>query len=273
MSRLPSGDDALMVFRINMKAAIVILILAAVGLGVGLLMRHNRAVAVKERDEEIKAMLSNEVARTQGKLDEEQKVNLLLSTNLTLKGEELVNTSNTLAKVNADLARTQKEMQAAAEAAKAEIERRDNQIAQLTSQTNALTIKMDDLTSSIDKLGKQISATERKLAASEGDREFLLAELKRLQSEKAELERQFNDLAILRAQISKLKEEMSIARRLEWIKMGIYGMQDKKGAERLMDKTPLLARTNNFDLNVELRQEGGAKVVPPNAAPQQPATK
>jgi chromosome segregation ATPase len=272
-SRLPSVNSAFMVFGLIMKAAIVILILAGVGLGLGLIMRHNRAVEVKNQDEEIKAMLSNEVAKTQGKLDEEQKVNLLLSTNLTLKGEELSNTSNALAKVNADLARTQKEMQAAAEAAKAEIERRDTQIAQLTSQTNALTIKMDDLTSSIDKLGKQISATERKLSASEGDREFLLTELKRMQTEKAELERQFNDLAILRAQISKLKEEMSIARRLEWIKMGIYGMQDKKGAERLLEKPAVLAKTNNFDLNVELRQDGGAKVVPPNSAQPQPVTK
>jgi chromosome segregation ATPase len=256
-----------------MKAAIVILVLAAVGLGVGLIMRHNTAVRVKNQDEEIKATLSNEVAKTQGKLDEEQKVNLLLSTNLTLKAEELSSTSNTLAKVNADLARTQKEMQAAAEAAKSEIERRDAQIAQLTSQTNALTIKMDDLTSSIDKLGKQISDTERKLSASEGDREFLLSELKRLQTEKADLERQFNDLAVLRAQISKLKEEMSIARRLEWIKMGIYGMQEKKGAEKLIDKTSLLGKTNNFDLNVELRQDGGAKVVTPETPPPAPAVK
>jgi len=257
-----------------MKVAIVILILAAVGLGVGLMYRHNQAVMVKTADEEIKATLSNQVEQTQAKLDEEQKVNLLLSTNLTLKGEELSSTSNTLAKVNADLARTQREMQAAADAAKAEIERRDTQIAQLTSQTNALTIKMDDLTSNIGKLGKQISDTERKLSASEGDRDFLVKELKRMQAEKADLERQFNDLAILRTQISKLKEEMSIARRLEWIKMGIYGMQDKKGAERLMNRTPpTAANTNNFDLNVELRQDGGATVAPPGTPPPAPAQK
>jgi chromosome segregation ATPase len=256
-----------------MKVAIVILILASVGLGVGLMYRHNEAVKVKTQDEEIKSTLSNRVEQTQAKLDEEQKVNLLLSTNLTLKGEELSSTSNTLAKVNADLARTQKEMQAAADAAKAEIERRDTQIAQLTSQTNALTIKMDDLTSNIDKLGKQISDTERKLSASEGDRDFLVKELRRMQSEKAELERQFNDLAVLRTQISKLKEEMSIARRLEWIKMGIYGTQDKKGAERLMTRPPALASTNNFDLNIELRQDGGATVAPPGTPPPAPAQK
>ena len=38
----------------------------------------------------------------------------------------------------------------------------------------------------------------------------ILVELKRLMAEKAELERQFNDLAVLRAQVSKLKEELSI---------------------------------------------------------------
>ena len=62
---------------------------------------------------------------------------------------------------------------------------------------------------------------------------------------------------------------MSIARRLEWIKMGIYGMQDKKGAQHLMEKgpSPFLTRTNNFDLNVELRQDGAANVAPPTNTP------
>ena len=60
----------------------------------------------------------------------------------------------------------------------------------------------------------------------------------------------------------------------EWIKMGIYGMQDKKGAERLMNRTtPTLANTNNFDLNVELRQDGGAVVAPPGTPPPAPAQK
>ena len=110
--------------------------------------------------------------------------------------------------------------------------------------------------------------TEKKLSASEGDREFLLKELKRLQTEKAELERQFNDLSVLRTQVSKLKEELSVSRRLEWIRMGIYGFQDKKGAEQLMQtKTPAAAKTN-FNLSVELKQDGSSKIVPPRAPKQ-----
>ncbi|HKX61369.1 MAG TPA: hypothetical protein VJS65_05990 [Verrucomicrobiae bacterium] len=246
------------------------LILVTLGLGVGLMMRHQQATEVKKQDDEIKTVLSNRVEQTQAKLDEQEKIAMYLQTNLTLKAEELTVTSNTLTKIEADLARTKKKMQDEAEAARLEIERRDAQISQLTAQTNQLTMKMDDLTSNIDKLGKLINDTERKLAASEGDREFLLKELKRLQTEKAELEKQFSDLAVLRTQISKLKEELSVARRLEWIRMGIYGMQDKKGAERLMNPSTPSTRTNNFNLNVELRQDGGATIVPNTNAPAPP---
>jgi chromosome segregation ATPase len=255
-----------------MKAAIVaivLLVLVGVGLGVTLLVRHNKAVEVKQKDEQRITVLSNTVEITKEKLDEKERLAMYLQTNLTIKSEELSSTSNHLSKINAELARTKSEMQAAAEAARAEIEKKDAQITQLTSQTNQLTMKMDDLTGAIDKLGKQIADTERRLAASEGDREFLLTELKRLQVEKAELERQFNDLSVLRAQVAKLKEELTVARRLEWLRMGIYGMQDKKGAELLMAKGGPAAKTNNFSLNVELKQDGGATVLS-NAAPPQP---
>ena len=234
---------------IYMKAAIVFLILASLGLGVGLMMRHKQAVEVSRQDEAKIAELSKNVVETKNKLDEQEKL-------AQKHGVMGVPTLNALQKIRAEKA---------AAAAKAEIERRDAQISQLTTQTNALTQKMDDLTASIEKYGKQIADTERKLAASEGDREFLLKELKRLQVERADLERQFNDLSALRAQVSKLKEELSIARRLEWIRMGIYGASDKKGAEKLMaGSAPSAPKTNNFNLNVELKQDGGAQIVTPD---------
>jgi chromosome segregation ATPase len=257
-----------------MKAAIVFLILASLGLGVGLMMRHNQAVKVKQQDDDTITLLNKSVEDTKSKLDEQEKLATYLQTNLVVRTEELTGASNNLAKLNAELARTQKEMQAAAEAARADIERRDAQIAKLTTETNAMTQKLDDLNASIGKLGTLIADTEKKLAASEGDREFLLKELKRLQVEKAELERQFNDLAALRTQVAKLKEELSIARRLEWIRLGIYGASEKKGAEKLMAGTTGTAKTNNFNLNVELKQDGGAQVTAPDATkPPAPAPK
>ncbi len=236
------------------------------------MMRHKQAVEVKQQDEETIHILTKNVEETKDKLDEQERLAMYLQTNLSVRTEELSGASNNLTKLNAELARTQKEMQAAAEAARAAIADRDSQISKLTTETNAMSLKMDDLTASIGTLGLQISATERKLAASEGDREFLLKELKRLQVEKADLERQFNDLSVLRTQVAKLKEELSISRRLEWIRLGIYGASDKKGAEKLMagsTPTPPPA-TNNFNLNVELKQDGGSKVVVPSPAPAPP---
>ena len=92
-----------------------------------------------------------------------------------------------------------------------------------------------------------------------------------MRAEKAELERQFNDLAVLRAQVSKIKEEMAISRRLEFIRLNLFGVTTKGGAEKLMTQPAKpLANATNYDLNVELKQSGGVQVVPrqTNAAPQ-----
>ena len=85
-----------------------------------------------------------------------------------------------------------------------------------------------------------------------------------MRAEKAELERQFNDIAVLRAQVSRLKEDMAISRRLEFIRLNLFGGTAKGGASQLMTQPPKpLASGTNYDLNVELRQGGGARVVAP----------
>ena len=248
-----------------MKAVIGLLIVLTLGLGIGLMVRHRNAVREKSADTRQIITLSNNLVETKKNLDDTERVVLLLETNLSMRNSELSTTSNSLTKVLADLAKTQKDAAAAAEAAKVEMAKRDTRIAELNSQLDDQTKKMIDLNTAIEGLNKAISETERKLAASEGDRSFLLKELRRLQVEKAELERQFNDLALLKAQVSKLKEELSIARRLEWIRMGIYGQQNQKGAEKLIAAAAAAesASRSNFSLNVELKQDGGAQIVPP----------
>ena len=84
-----------------------------------------------------------------------------------------------------------------------------------------------------------------------------------MQAEKADLERQFNDLAVMREQIRKLKDELSIARRIEWIRKGIMGGgSTPKGATLLKRGFKRRENKPNFDLNVELNQEGGVQVIP-----------
>jgi hypothetical protein len=89
-----------------------------------------------------------------------------------------------------------------------------------------------------------------------------------LVAEKAELERQFNDLTVLRDQIHRLKEELTIARRLDWIRRGILGRADEHGAQRLMEgatapSTQAQKPKPSYDLNVEVSADGSVRVIPP----------
>jgi chromosome segregation ATPase len=245
-----------------MKAVIILLFVCTLGLGVALYIRHTKAVEETKAKEAEVLTFSNRLETTKAKLEETEQVAMRLDSDLVKRKQELSSVSNNFLKISEELAKTQKAAKAAEEAAKAEMAKRDARIAELETKTEALDKQATDLKAAIGNLEKSISDTEKKLAASEGDREFLLKELKRLQKEKAELERQFNDLAALRTQVGKLKDELSVARRLEWIRMGIYGSQTQKGAERLMAGTNPAASTNNFNLNVELKQDGTAVVNP-----------
>lgn len=244
----------------NAKTVAILLVVVCVALAGGLLYRHGRAVKEKKTDTDLIQTLSNKVEIVTRDLNDQKNVNLTLQRELDEKVEQIKVYSNNLATVSADLAKLQNDSKAAAESARAEILKRDARIAELESERDDLSKKMTELNSSITNLETQIAETQRKLEASEGDREFLLAELKRLQTEKAELERQFNDLALLREQVRKLKDELSIARRLDWIRRGLYGL---KGAERLQRGLIAPAPRTNYNLDVELQRDGAVRVNPP----------
>lgn len=255
-----------------MRALIAILILVCLGLSASLFYRHTRATQQEEKDVVTITQLSNSVVTTQAKLTDQEQVNQVLNSNLTARTQQLLETSNTLVTVNTTLAQVRQEAKVASETAAADIAKRDARINELETQRDDLTKRMTDLNGQLSGLENQISETQRKLAASEGDREYLLKELRRLQTEKNEIERQFNDLAMLREQVRKLRDELSVSRRLDWIRRGLYGTL--KGAERLQTGFPQPATTRtNFDLNVELKETGEVNVNRPgtNAPPETPA--
>ncbi|MEK7677606.1 MAG: hypothetical protein AAB676_17390 [Verrucomicrobiota bacterium] len=243
------------------KPVIILLAIVSLGLGAGWYYRHQTAVTEKKTDTQTIQQLTNDLLQASTKLEEQQKVNYTLERELEAHAEEVKKFSNNLVSTTALLQQTKSDAAAAAQAAKAELAKRDTKITELESQRDDLTTKMDALSTSINGLQGKIAETEKKLAASEGDREFLLKELKRLQTEKSELERQFNDLAMLREQVSKLRAELSIARRLDWIRRGLYGGV-MKGAERLQKGFVAPTVKTNYDLNVELTREGAVKVNP-----------
>jgi septal ring factor EnvC (AmiA/AmiB activator) len=245
------------------KVFIALLFVLCAGLGVVLFIGSKKHQEDKTKADQALLKLTNDLQSVRRELTDQQKVAIKLETNVFQLTEDVAKTSNELATTSAKLAKTESEAKAAAQAAQVEISKRDAKITALETERDDLTKRMTELNVSITTLEKQITETEKQLAASEGDRTFLLKELKRLQAEKADLERQFNNLAFLREQVSKLRAELSIAKRLEWLRNGIYGTSQKT-MDQLQQGYAAPTPQTNYNLNVELRQDGNVKVISTN---------
>jgi chromosome segregation ATPase len=248
------------------RLGLILLLVICLGLIVGLLVTRKSAAEQQRKDSQTIFNHSNKWVETQAKLEEQIQVYTMLEKDMENQkktfNEALSSLTNNFTMVSANLEKTE----AALKSTQQEVAKRDARIQELQNQNDALDKQAVDLSAAITNLTLQIADTQRKLASAEGDKAFLEKELKRLMGEKAELERQFNDLAVLRAQVAKLKEELSIARRLEWIRQGIFASADQKGAQKLMQGVsgqPKQAKPN-YDLNVEVGSDGSVKVIPPS---------
>jgi septal ring factor EnvC (AmiA/AmiB activator) len=252
--------------KTNMKNLIGIVILAVVciGLVVALVTTKKTATQEKRKDVDTILMHSNQWEKTRADLEEHKQVIQNLEKDIETRKQEFGELTNKYTGTAATLAKTEQSLKAAQD----EVAKRDAQIAELEARNQSLDQKAIDLSVALTNLTTQIADTQKKLAASEGDKAFLETTLKQLMTEKAELERQFNDLTVLRAQVSRLKEELSIARRLDWIRKGLFSTSDQKGAQLLIQRGPGTpaaseATTNHYDLNVEVNTDGSVRVIPP----------
>jgi chromosome segregation ATPase len=255
-----------------MKNLIGVIILAALCIGLGVVLFTSKKQAQEEKKKDVETILShsNQWVKTSLELDEQRQVNTALTNDLGAAREEFSKLTNKFTDVATTLTKTEASLKASQNA----VVERDQKIAALETQNRELDEKAIDLSAALTNLTTQITETQRQLEASEGDKSFLEKELKRLMAEKAELERQFNDLAILREQVSRLKSELSIARRLEWIRKGWYATDEQKGAQKLMNVRAAAPQpsTNQYDLNVEVNSDGSVKVIPPLTNAPAPAT-
>lgn len=245
------------------KTVVIILILVCLGLGAALVYVLYTGKEEKEIIIERSKVISNNWETTSKAKAALEIKSSDLETSLETRIKELEAKSNQVVNLNNKLAKADADAKAAEKRAKDELAKRDTKISELEGQRDDLTKRMTELNSSIDNLEKQITDTEKKLASAEGDREFLLKELKRLQTEKADLERQLNDLAFLRNKVKQMRDELSIARQLEWIRrgLGLYSSSKKEAAKVAV--SPEAAKGTNFNLNVELNQDGSVKVNAP----------
>ena len=259
------------------KGLIFVLLIVAVGLGVALIVVNKRAADERKDAAEKLATQSNNVVSAKKSLEEMQEVNQALETNAAAMR---VDFSNKLAQSDANLrgaeadlekfkAEVKTETKAMADSDAAALAERDKKISDLESRNAELDKQATDLRTAITNLQSRIDLTQSKLQKSEGDRDLLLKELKSLQAAKEDLEKQFNTISTLRAQLHKLRIEEVIARRLDWMRRGIYDTGGEKGGERLIHPSLPLPPEAGAGANVEIGRHGPATIQqnPPTNAP------
>jgi chromosome segregation ATPase len=245
------------------KGPILVLLLVAVGLGIALIVINKEAADQAKDSADSLAVASNTVTSVKKQMAELQVVNQTLESNLTATRTDFSNKISladaNLRTTEADLEKTVAEAKAESKAAADAVAQRDEKITELENRNEALDKEAASLHVAITNLDAKIATTQIKLAKSEGDRTFLLNELKALQAEKLELEQKFNNIADVREQLHKLKQEAVVARRLDWIRRGMYDSFTSRGGQ--------LAPASSA--NVELKQSGGVKIqtTPTNAPP------
>ena len=196
--------------------------------------------------------LSNQVQEATVEISDDRQTIANLEADLAARQSDILVLSNTLATTLTN----QDQMQTALQTA-------ETVITKLEEHNRALESRAGDLNAIIGELTSKIEAVSQQLAAAKGDRAALSAELERLTSEKLELERRFNDLDSLRAQVKKIKSEQAVARRLEWQRAGIQ-TTEPKGSEKMMGTGAAApVKSSTYDLNVEVKEDGSLRVIPP----------
>ena len=224
-----------------------------------LVVQGKKAAEQKQADESMIAYHSNQWVQTSSDLQQQRQVGLELESQLAASKIEITNLNTTLGQAETNLQDAHAELKSTQD----EVSKRDARIAELESQIQVLEKQAASLNDSITGLNAQIDAASNKLAAAEGDKAALGKELKRLIGEKTELEREFNDLNTLKAQVKKIRTDLVIAKRLERSRLGIE-TTEPKGAERTtMPVLPAPANGKYYFLNVEIGSDGATKIIPP----------
>jgi chromosome segregation ATPase len=259
----------------NTKTGVVILVAICAGLVIALFVTKKHGDDERKKDAAAMIDFSNQLTITTANLDELRQVNLMLTNDLAASQQQIVALSNSFAKASNLLADTASSLQSAQN----QITNLNDRLTDLQTQNQALDERANSLSNVIANLDVQIAETKEKLAHSETNNTFLTVQLKEQMTRRAELERKFNDLNEMRAQVHKLRDELFTARRLEWMREGTDPADQAKGAQLLMQHTEVAASTNKsrpgpgrnnslFDLNVEIGSDGSVNVTPAtNSAP------
>lgn len=146
---------------------------------------------------------------------------------------------------------------------------------QLNAKIAGLNKDIAKLNSTIGTLNTRIAFVEGELAVAKDDKAFLTKELARMQGERTEMERKMNDLAFLKEQMSTIKSDQAVARRVDWMRRGLF-LDERKGGQLLNEGLQPLATakpmtTKGSQLNVEVHRDGTVTIKAPAPAAPKPA--
>ena len=236
------------------QLGIVILVAVCVGMIVALVAEKKSADTQQKSASDTIFDFSNQLTTASASLDELRQVNLILTNDLDASRQTLTTLSNQYVVTSASLSNTTVALKTA-----------QDQIAELETQNQELDQRVTEMTNTIDNLSTQIAETQMKLVETETNNTFLQDELKRQVAQRADLERKFNNLTQVRTQVRKLRDNLLVARRLQWMREGTDPGQQHKGAQLLMARgsvTNRIVGPAHYDLNVEVSSDGSVQVVP-----------
>lgn len=253
----------------NAKIGIVILAVACLALAIALVTFKHQADIQQQQSASTISDVSNQLAKANLHVESLNQANLNLNTDLEASRQQSLAISNSLTTKLTETAGTLAATESSLQDAQQQITNLNTRITDLEAQNQVLDQRANSLSNTIAQLDTQITLTQMKLATATTNNEFLAKELKRQIAERANLERKFNDLAELRAQVHKLKTDLFVARRLEWMREGIDPTKPMKGAQLLMQRTlpvpgaAAAAGSSQYNLNVEVGSDGSVRVIPP----------
>jgi chromosome segregation ATPase len=258
------------------KIAIVVLAVVCAGLGVALVATKKQNDEQRKKDADAILDFSNQLVTASENLDELRQVNLRLTNDFAVVEQQVSRFTNSLNEASSVLATTKATLQNAQD----QIANLNGRIADLEAQNRVLDDRANTLSNTIAALNSQIADTERRLANSETNNAFLEKELQQQIAQRAELQRKFDDLNEVRAQVKKLRGELFAARRLELMR---NSAPEQKGAQLLVQPRTVVPGAiaaakppPHYDLNVEVGSDGSVRIIPPltnmpEAAPNSPS--
>jgi chromosome segregation ATPase len=223
-------------------------------------------------------LASNTVNELYSRLTEQNLANSNLQStlNATLNetrrkaSNDIAAIQSTLSNAYANLDKSRADAKAAADKADADIADKDKQLTQLQAQNAYLNAESTNLFDAMTKLQAQADAAREKLATTDRDNKLLMSEYNLAEAKREELQKKFNDVAALKAQLKSVQDTIVIARRVDWIERGLYESNDKKGDQVLINPRVPSSPATNVALSVDLHQNGAVRVnsaAPTNAPP------